>query len=149
VSESLYVDELTKKYEYKPIGISTLSRDPLQIQRTTITPYATSLMCLIDSKKAIANLKALEALNSLTEYGFFESMTFSKASEHLEIDSFMSHHQGMIMASLTNVLMPDILVKLFNSYSTFETVDYLLDEDIPYYPEIINVKALKFSIDED
>jgi cyclic beta-1,2-glucan synthetase len=53
LSESLYVDETTKRYEYKPIGISALSRDPLQVQRTTVTPYATSLLSLIDTKEVI------------------------------------------------------------------------------------------------
>jgi cyclic beta-1,2-glucan synthetase len=148
-SESLYVDEVSKSYEYKAIGVSALSRDPLQVQIRTVAPYATSLMCVIDTRKAIKNFSSLEDLNLLTEYGFYEAITFSKTAQPLLIDSYMAHHQGMILASLTNALTANMLVSLFNSYATMDTVDYLLDEDIPNYPDITDMKALKFSLRDE
>ncbi len=146
LSESLYIDEITKTYEYKPIGIAELSRDPLQTQNTTIAPYATALMSLIDVKKVVANFVALENLNLLTEYGFVEAITFSKTAKPLMIDSHMSHHQGMLLAALTNVLTDNMFVTLFNSYATMETIDYILDERVPDYPDIADERAVKFSI---
>jgi cyclic beta-1,2-glucan synthetase len=149
LSESLYVNVKTKAYEYKAIGISSLSRDPMQVQFTTVSPYATSLMSIVNLKKSIKNMKVLENLNMLTEYGFLEAITFSKDAEPLKIDSYMAHHQGMIIASLTNMLTNNMIVSLFNSYTTMETVEYLLDEDITEYPEITDEKLLKFSVEGD
>lgn len=148
LSESLYLDEVTKTYEYKPIGISTLARDPLQIENRTAAPYATSLMLLIDVPRAVANFKALEELNMLTEYGFYEAVTFSKKRKATILKSHMSHHQGMLMSAVTNTLRPDFLVKLFNSYSTLGVVDYLLDEAVPDYPEITDERSRKFNFEE-
>jgi hypothetical protein len=59
----------------------------------------------------------------------------------------MSHHQGMILASITNILTDDMFVKLFHSFINMDILDYLLDEDIPLYPEIVDSRSEKFSIE--
>lgn len=113
ISESgryLFDDQL--RYQYYAFGISELAlcnKDTGSV----IAPYASILALKYQPRKVMKNLDLLIERGLLFEYGFYESVDFSKG-EHV-VKSVMSHHQGMILASITNFLCNNQLQKLMLS----------------------------------
>ena len=110
ISESgryLFDDQLY--YQYYAFGVSELalcSKDTGAV----ISPYASILALNYKPREVIKNLDLMIERGLLFEYGFYESVDFSKG-EHV-VKSVMSHHQGMILASITNFLCNNQLQKL-------------------------------------
>jgi hypothetical protein len=69
-------------------------------------------------------------------YGLYESVDFTadrlKTGEtHAVVRSFMAHHQGMILLSLNNYLFDKRMVRRFHADPRIESVDLLLQEQVP------------------
>lgn len=67
----------------------------------------------------LKNIKRLEEEGLKGPYGFYEAVdyTISRLPAHLDkgiVKSYMSHHQGMIFASINNFINKDILVNRFH-----------------------------------
>ena len=82
---------------------------------------------LVDPIAAAANLHRLERDGVRGEFGFFESVDYSSrdsdgtiAAEHSAgdggtvVQAYMSHHQGMMLVALANVLRDDVMVRRFH-----------------------------------
>ncbi|MDR3263083.1 MAG: hypothetical protein LBT30_02130 [Clostridiales bacterium] len=110
LSESGYYrfDE-NMKYQYTAFGVNILSLKSRSNQ-CVISPYSSFLSLKYLKDRAIDNLKRLGEKNMTGEYGYFEAMDFS---ENKTVASYMAHHQGMIMCSVTNYLFDDVFCTLF------------------------------------
>ena len=69
-------------------------------------------------------------------YGFYEAADFTPArlaagQEKAIVQSYMAHHQGMIMLSLVNYLQGDAIVRRFQRDPRIQSVELLLLEQIP------------------
>ncbi len=69
-------------------------------------------------------------------YGFYEAADFTPArlavgQEIAIVQSYMAHHQGMIMLSLVNYLQGDAMVRRFQRDPRIQSVELLLLEQIP------------------
>ncbi len=69
-------------------------------------------------------------------YGFYEAADFTLArlavgQEKAIVQSYMAHHQGMIMLSLVNYLQRDAMVRRFQRDPRIQSVELLLLEQIP------------------
>ena len=69
-------------------------------------------------------------------YGFYEAVDLTPArlavgQEIAIVQSYMAHHQGMIMLSLVNYLQGDTMVRRFQRDPRIQSVGLLLLEQIP------------------
>ncbi len=98
------------KYQYHAFGIEELSLrgEPTEY---VISPYS-SIICLeYLPEKVLSNMVELEKIGGFGEYGFYESIDYIAGKRIVR--SHMSHHQGMILCSITNYLSNGLIRKLF------------------------------------
>ena len=70
-------------------------------------------------------------------YGLYESIDFTADRLLLDeasavVSEYMSHHQGMILMAMVNFLNDDIMVHRMHSDPRIQSVDLLLQEQIPH-----------------
>ena len=107
ISESQYrsVDD-SGNYRYKAFGIADIAYSE-NAETGPVAAYASILCMDFDRKAVLKNLSALCGKNMYGRFGFYE------AYDGGPLQSFMAHHQGMIMLALTNSLK-DVLKKRYD-----------------------------------
>jgi cyclic beta-1,2-glucan synthetase len=131
LSESGHVDPNPRgAYGYKAFGIPTLASSPEVDAKLVVSPYAVALGLHVDPGQALADLRFLYAHVS-GRYGFYEAMDYSTDPQGQLVGMYMSHHQGMLFASITNLLHDGFIQNLFTSHPLVQTVLHLIDEAVP------------------
>ena len=74
----------------------------------------------IDPDAAMDNLRRLQKEGALGPYGFYESIDYTaerlpEGQRSVLIRAFMTHHQGMSLVSLANILLEDLGPKRFHA----------------------------------
>jgi cyclic beta-1,2-glucan synthetase len=143
VSESAYsVVDRAGTYQYKAFGVPGLGLRRGLAEELVIAPYATALASLVDPAAAADNLARIARSGGDGRFGFYESLDFSArttAAEGAAADSprveivraFFSHHQGMSLVALTNVVCDDIFVHRFHADPRVKATELLLQERVP------------------
>lgn len=137
ISESAYNrKDLNYNYQYKAFGIPWLGLKRGLEDDLVVSPYSTFLALQEGEISAISNLKNLEKLGGLGQYGFFEAIDFTgsrlkKDEKYAIIKTYMAHHQGLILNSINEYINNDILQKRFNNNPEIEAVQILLQERMP------------------
>ena len=137
ISEAAYnVRDLDLNYQYGPFGVPGLGLKRGLIEDLVVAPYASMLAAAIDPAAAIANLRRLQKEDALGPYGFYESIDYTaerlpEGQKSVLIRAFMTHHQGMSLVSLSNILHEDLAQKRFHSDPTVQATELLLQERIP------------------
>jgi cyclic beta-1,2-glucan synthetase len=137
ISESAFY-QLDKQahYQYRAFGVPGLGLRVETDYRLVISPYSSALALPFAPHDALANLERMAGLNMLRRYGFLEAIDYGPSASRHErrarvVQSYMSHHQGMILAALNNALNSDLLVKRFHSDPSIAVYDHLLYEQVP------------------
>jgi cyclic beta-1,2-glucan synthetase len=138
VSESAYnARDLQLNYQYGPFGIPGLGLKRGLSDDLVVSPYSTALAALVEPRASLENLRRLAREGSLTGYGFYESIDYTK--ERLQSDqeralmkAFMAHHQGMILIALDNLLNDNVMQRRFHSEPLVQATELLLQERIPH-----------------
>ena len=137
VSESAYsVSDLHLNYEYGAFGVQGLGLKRGLIEDLVIAPYATALAAMISPSPAMENLRALEREGVLGSCGFYESIDYTKErlpqdQKRVIIRAFMTHHQGMSVVALLNVLDNGRMENRFHADPLVRATELLLQERIP------------------
>ena len=137
MSEAAYnVRDLQLNYQYGPFGVPGLGLKRGLIEDVVVAPYATMLAAELDPNDAMDNLRRLQKEGALGPYGFYESIDYTRerlpeGQKYVLVKAFMTHHQGMSLVSLTNVLQDDIVEKRFHSDPAVQATELLLQERIP------------------
>ncbi len=137
VSESAYnARDLHLNYQYGPFGVPGLGLKRGLAEDLVVSPYSTMLAALIRPHEALANLRKLESKGALAQYGFYEAIDFTperlqEGQDCAIIRAFMSHHQGMIMLALDNLLNQECMQRRFHSEPLVQATELLLQERIP------------------
>lgn len=137
ISESAYAgSDYTLAYQYAPQGVPRLALRRTPIDELVIAPYATALAAQIAPHGACANFAALEKLAARARYGFIEALDFSPARQagselFTPVSTFMSHHQGMSIVALANVLLGGPAQRWGMANAHVEAVASLLHERVP------------------
>jgi cyclic beta-1,2-glucan synthetase len=137
ISESAYAgSDYTLAYQYAPQGVPRLALRRTPIDELVIAPYATALAAQIAPHRASANFAALEKLAARARYGFIEALDFSPARQAdgelvTPVSTFMSHHQGMSIVALANVLLGGPAQRWGMANAPIEAVASLLHERVP------------------
>lgn len=137
VSEAAYnVRDLHLNYQYGPFGVPGLGLKRGLMEDLVVAPYATMLAAEIDPLAAIANLRRLEKEGALGPYGYYESIDYTperlpQGQSRVLIRAFMTHHQGMGMMSLCNILQQDRMERRFHADPAIQATELVLQERIP------------------
>jgi len=137
ISESGYYRfDAAMAYQYKAFGVPGLGLKRGLGEDLVITPYASILALSLRPSATLDNLDALERIGLMGHYGFYESIDYTSkrmplAQESAIVRSYMAHHQGMVMLSLVNYLLDQVMVKRLHADSRIEAVDLLLHEQMP------------------
>ena len=135
ISESAYnFRDRHQTYQYRAFGIPDLALKRGLASDLVVAPYATALAALVDPMRAMHNLRTLESMGALGEYGFCDSLDYTRPAPDAKpafVRAFMAHHIGMTLVSLTNVLHNDIWQHRFHADSLVKSVELLLHERIP------------------
>jgi cyclic beta-1,2-glucan synthetase len=138
ISESGYYRfDANQNYQYRAFGTPGLGFKRGLEDDLVITPYASILALAFQPKAVIDNIRALKNEGMLRDYGFYESIDYTKRRLPLGkssaiVRSYMAHHQGMILLSLVNSIDNEIMIHRFHSDPLVQSADLLLQEQIPY-----------------
>jgi cyclic beta-1,2-glucan synthetase len=137
ISESAYnVRDLQLNYQYGPFGVPGLGLKRGLMEDVVVAPYATMLAAEINPRAAMDNLRRLEREGALGAYGYYEAIDYTperlpQGQTRVLIRAFMTHHQGMSLVSLANVLTEDRMEKRFHAEPLVQATELLLQERIP------------------
>ena len=123
-------------YQYKAFGVPKLGFKRGLKEELVISPYSTFLALGLDYNGAMENIRKMISEGFQGKYGFYEAIdyTVNRLPKHLKrgiVRSYMSHHQGMIFASINNFLNDDIIVNRFHENPIMKCGEYLLQEKVP------------------
>jgi len=137
MSESgLSATDADHAYQYRSFGVPALGFRRGLATETVVAPYASVLALPIDEDAAVANIRRLEELGLIGEYGLYEAADFTPDRTpagciFVPVLSYMAHHQGMILAALDNVMCDDALVRRAAADRRMRSVSLLLHERVP------------------
>jgi cyclic beta-1,2-glucan synthetase len=137
ISESGYYRfDANQFYQYRAFGVPGLGYKRGLADDLVITPHASLLALPLRPLAVLQNMERLRRLGMLGMYGFYEAADFTLArldvgQEMAIVQSYMAHHQGMIMLSLVNYLQGDAMVRRFQRDPRIQSVGLLLLEQIP------------------
>ncbi|TVY07452.1 GH36-type glycosyl hydrolase domain-containing protein [Paenibacillus cremeus] len=148
ISESGYFAfDFQLNYQYRAFGVPGLGFQRGLEQDLVLAPYATVMALPYARQEGIKALKRLEQLDGRGKYGFYEAMDFTPkrmpaGQDHVVIRSFMAHHQGMSLLTLSNLLLPRTMVDRFHRNKKVRAAELLLQERVPTRPKWVKHPAM-------
>jgi len=147
ISESAFSDlDLSKTYQYKAFGVPSLGLKRGLEEQLVVAPYASMLALNIAPRETVENLRLMAKLGLFSEYGYYESMDFSRQAQRIAgslplkrgviVEAYMAHHQGMAFMALTNYLQGNPFPRRFHSDPRVRAFEALLQERIPTLPPL-------------
>ena len=137
ISESgYYAFDVNLNYQYQAFGVPDLGYKRELQDDLVIAPYASILGLSLQPQAVLKNMVHLESLGMLGRFGFYEALDYTKTrlpagQAHATVQSYMAHHQGMILLAACNYLADDVMVRRFHSDERIQSVELLLQEKIP------------------
>jgi cyclic beta-1,2-glucan synthetase len=137
ISESgYYAFDYQMNYQYRAFGVPGLGFKRGLEQDLVLAPYATIMALPFAPREGIKALRQMEEIGGRGQYGFYEAIDFTprrmpKDRKHVVIRSFMAHHQGMSMLTLSNMLLPRTMIDRFHRNKQVRAAELLLQERIP------------------
>jgi cyclic beta-1,2-glucan synthetase len=142
VSESGYFAmDASQNYQYRAFGIPDLGYKRDLPDNLVVAPYASMLGLSLQPQMVLNNLTRLQDLNMLGRFGLYEAIDYTQARLHLNqkyaiVQSYMAHHQGMILLAACNSLMQNVMIRRFHADERIQSIELLLQEKIPQNPHI-------------
>ncbi len=137
ISESGYnATDMHQVYQYRAFGVPGLGFKRGLGDDLVIAPYASALALMVMPLAACRNLQRLATAGFLGAYGFYEAIDYTpsrvpRGKNHAIVRSFMAHHQGMSLLSLTHVLLGRPMQRRFMSDPFAQATQLLLQERVP------------------
>jgi len=123
-------------YQYRAFGVPGLGLQRGLSGDLVIAPYASTLALMVAPEEACLNLQRLAAEGFEGKYGFYEAIDYTPSRlphghSSVVVRSFMAHHVGMSLLSLTYLLLDRPMQKRFESDPVFQATMLLLQERVP------------------
>jgi len=137
ISESgFYLFDANQNYQYRAFGAPALGFKRGLADDLVVTPYASLLALPLAPEAVLDNLDHLRELEMLGRFGFYEAVDFTRSRLALgqklgRVQSYMAHHQGMILVTLANYLTTRGSVERLHGDPRIQTVELLLQERVP------------------
>lgn len=132
ISESgFYAFDGNLNYQYKAHGVQNLGLKHGLNSETVISPYSSFLSLTAAPQMALKNLSRLERMGMTGKYGFFEASDFTNGkngSDFSIVRSFMSHHVGMSLLAVDNMLNDRCIQRRFMQDCSMKGAQSLLEE---------------------
>ncbi len=132
-----YRFDANQNYQYRAFGVPGLGFKRGLGDDLVIAPYASLMAINYEPHAVVNNLANLIKHNLLGLYGVYESIDFT--TDRLQMDEtsaivseYMAHHQGMILMAMANYLHGDIMVKRMHRDQRIQSVEMLLQEQVPH-----------------
>lgn len=141
ISETAY-NELddAQNYKYHAFGVPYLKFQNTTPDRIVISPYSSLMTIGVDDRAVYENIHRFKKLGMYDEFGFFESYD---EEDHVPVKAHYAHHQGMILAALTNYLGDHCLQHYFMQEPTMRSMETLLKEKAQVKP-YIDLKVTRY-----
>lgn len=145
ISECAFGDlDIQKAYQYQAFGVPELGLKRGLAEKIVVAPYASLLAVSFVPRETVLNLKRFAELGLLGDYGYLESLDYSRQSMYpigrgVIVRAYMAHHQGMSFLALTNFLQNDYLKRQFRADPRIRMVEPLLQERIPIMPPLHHI----------
>jgi cyclic beta-1,2-glucan synthetase len=142
VSESGYFAfDASQNYQYRAFGLPELGYKRDLPDNLVVAPYASMLGLSLQPQAVLKNLARLQDLNMLGRFGLYEAIDYTQArlpldQKHAIVQSYMAHHQGMILLAACNALLHDVMIQRFHADEHIQSIELLLQEKIPQNPHI-------------
>ncbi|MEP6628182.1 MAG: glucoamylase family protein, partial [Ginsengibacter sp.] len=137
ISESGYnMINANSNYQYRAFGAPGLGLKRGLEEDSVIAPYASAMALMVAPEKACENLELLHKKGIEGKYGFYEAIDYTPArlqrgQSSAIVYSFMAHHHGMSLLSLSYLLHDKPMQRLFEAEPQFKAILLLLQERIP------------------
>ncbi|MHA6483498.1 GH36-type glycosyl hydrolase domain-containing protein [Paenibacillus sp. strain BS8-2] len=134
-------------YQYRAFGVPGLGFKRGLEQDLVLAPYATIMALPYAREESIHALAEFERIGGRGRYGYYEALDFTprrlrQDGKHAVIQSFMAHHQGMSLLTLSNLLLPHSMIDRFHRNKEVQAAELLLQERIPEKAKLIRHPAL-------
>lgn len=116
------------RYGYQAWGIPQLALKYGAEDGPVISPYSTFLALELLRDEAIENLRRMEKLGWMGDYGLYEAADYTEGGGPKMVRSWMAHHQGMSLLALTNLLRDDAFQRWFHANAIVRAAELLLHE---------------------
>jgi len=128
--------DMHHNYQYRAFGVPGLGLKRGLAEDLVIAPYASALALMVAPGEACRNLVRMAGEGFETRYGFYEAIDYTPArlprgQSNVVVRSYMAHHQGMSLLSLSHLLLGRPMQKRFASDPLFQATMLLLQERIP------------------
>ena len=123
-------------YQYRAFGVPGLGLKRGLAEDLVIAPYASALALMVAPEASCLNLQRLADDGLAARFGLYEAIDYTPArlprgQTSVIVRSFMAHHQGMILLSLSHVLLARPMQQRFGADPLFKATLLLLQERIP------------------
>ncbi len=138
ISESgFYRFDANQNYQYRAFGVPGLGFKRGLGDDLVVAPYASLMAIGYEPNAVVRNLTNLIDHNMIGLYGVYESIDFTTDRLPLDetsavVSEYMAHHQGMILMAMANFLHEDIMVQRMHNDPRIQSVELLLQEQVPY-----------------
>ena len=141
ISETAY-NELddAQNYKYHAFGVPYLKFQNTTPDRIVISPYSSLMTIGINDRAVYDNMQRFKKLGMYDDFGFYESYD---EEDHVPVKAHYAHHQGMILASLTNYMADHCLQRYFMQEPAMRSMETLLKEKAQVKP-YIDLKVTRY-----
>ncbi len=128
--------DVHRNYQYRAFGVPGLGLKRGLAEDLVIAPYATVMALMVAPLEACRNLERLAAEGFEARYGFYEAIDYTpsrlpRGQSSAIVRSFMAHHQGMSLLSLSSQLLDRPMQRRFEADAQLQATLPLLQERIP------------------
>ena len=138
ISESCYnARDAHHIYQYRAFGVPGLGLQRGLASDLVVAPYASLLALPFAPREACDNLHRLATHeDALGPYGLYEAVDYTRAriprgQSRAVVRAFMTHHQGMGLIALANLLLDGPMVRRFMADPAMRATELLLQERMP------------------
>ncbi|HEY8439395.1 MAG TPA: glucoamylase family protein, partial [Candidatus Limnocylindrales bacterium] len=137
ISESAFnARDLEQAYQYSSFGVPGLGLKRGLREDLVVAPYATALAAMIQPRAAVRNIGRLVAAGAAGAFGLRESLDYTprrlpEGAKVAVIQSYMAHHQGMLLVAIGNVVHDRVMAERFHADPIVEATELLLHERMP------------------
>ncbi len=137
ISESGYnMIDAAQNYQYKAFGVPGLGLKRGLGEDLVVAPYASVMALMVSPERACTNLQQLASSGFEGKYGMYEAIDYTpsrlpRGQSFALVQSYMAHHQGMSLLSLSYLLLGQPMQRRFEAEPQFQATILLLEERIP------------------
>jgi cyclic beta-1,2-glucan synthetase len=147
ISESAFgALAVNSDYHYRSFGVPRLGLKRGLGEDLVVSPYSTMLALEIDPHAATQNLHDLVREGALGPWGMYDALDYTPqrvppGKRSIVVRCYMTHHQGMSLLALANLLEQGSIRRRFNAHPLPRSTELLLQERIPAAAPLIEPHA--------